>query len=299
MRHFGTVRAVLCGLLAAGGCAAALAGEPLEPPVGYIGIEQKFPTLSDEDAARGFFAIDYGLTLETPAKRLGGTFWSNTFEMLESEGGLPANHAGGLQGGYLGVQVLSDGTHQAIFSLWWASEAEAGPGAHCISDIEAWYDDDRPFEPEIDAMDKSDPSRRVLGGPFRSCRLPVTLKPGTHYALLLRAREDGSPEAGRWWEAWLADDASGKSVLIGALKAPAGWGLVDPDTGGFVEQMGPMPKGCDLLPAFSAVFGAAVANDAAVEAEVSARLYGVCEGPLKKRFKATPDNVGGVRVVVK
>ena len=29
--------------------------------------------------------------------------------------------------------------------------------------------------------------------------------------------------------------------VIGALKASAGWGLIDPDTGGFIEQMAPMP----------------------------------------------------------
>jgi hypothetical protein len=190
---------------------------------------------AQKDAPKFFYNVDYGLRINSPLAGHHGTFWSNQFNFVNSSGGLPANHTGGDQGGYYGVQALPDGTQLAIFSIWWAHDAKPGAGAKCLADVEMWYTDDRPFQPPITDATKSDPRRKVDGGPFRSCRLPVTLSSGVKYRLRIWQTKPG------WVGAWLINDATKQEQEIGQLQLPGSWGGLKMGSDGFMEQFGPMP----------------------------------------------------------
>lgn len=283
-------------------CALAMLAAPaarakaLEAPVGYLGFEQRFAEgAGGED---GFGAVVFGMELRSPLEDAAGTFWANQFDFAHSAGGLPANFSQVDQGGYLGLQAHKGEMPTAIFSIWWASEAEAGPGATCISDIEAWYDDDRPFEPDIETVEGTDPNRQVDGGPFRSCRLKVALETNVAYGLRLQSEGDG------WWSAWLdaSPEAGGgrEAVLIGRLRVPADWGGVSADgVNGFMERFTDLPKGCASIAPSVTVFAPAIADDGAARAEVGAGLYGVCKPALEKRTVIAPVAGGGVSVTIR
>jgi hypothetical protein len=236
----------------------------------------------------------FGFEIRSALADAAGTFWSNQFTFAHSEDGLPANLAPGNQGGYIGLQAHAGAPSIAIFSIWWASEAEAGPGAECVSDIEAWYADDRPWDPPIDDMEDSDPNRQVDGGPFRSCRLKADLQSNVVYRLRLQGDGDG------WWSAWLEGEDGAEPALIGRLRVPASWGGIDQeDLNGFMERFTDLPKGCASIAPSDTVFAPAVADDGAATAIAGAGLYGVCEGALKGRTTIAPVAGGGVRVRIK
>ena len=122
--------ALCAGVLGTGLAAAG----PVTPPQGYIGVAQDFGAVAAQKGApKSFYNVDYGLRINSPLANHHGTFWSNQFNFLNSSGGLPANHSGGDQGGYYGVQALPEGGQMAIVSIWWALDAkEAGAGAKCL-----------------------------------------------------------------------------------------------------------------------------------------------------------------------
>src|SRR4051812_25157673 len=168
----------------------------VSPPQGYIGFDVDFKSAYAANALpKEFYNVDLPLMFNTPLSNHRGTFWSHQFTFTNSSAGLPPNHRGGEQGGYFGLQVLPDGHHMAIFSIWWASAAQPGAGANCTSAVEMYYLDDKPFQPPISDAAKSDPRRKVDGGPFRSCRLPVNLVAGRKYTLRIWKTGD----AGKWW----------------------------------------------------------------------------------------------------
>lgn len=263
----------------------------IEPPQGYVGIEQAFGEDPVAQGKPGFFRLDFGLVIDALPSNPNGTFWASTFVFHDSADGLPESHIGGDQGSYLGLQMVSAREQLAMFSVWWALEARPGPGAACLGDLEAWYADDRPFDPPIDDMAKTDPARQVDGGPFFSCRLQITLRPGTHYRLRLAEGRDPA-----WWSAWLIDDDTKEEHLIGDIRVPAAWGRLTSEVGGFIEHFGPMPKGCDSIPSSTATIAAAVGNDGAAKATVTARNDGACAEDLRPRYLETRLPDGSVQV---
>lgn len=276
--------ALLCMLAAP---TVVLAQSPITPPQGYIGFQRVFadpPPVFWDGTQRGHYAFEFEFELANTASELAGTFWANNFTFHDSESVLPANHVGGAQGGYLGVQIKSTTESIAIFSIWWALDARPGPGAHCIEHTEAWYHDDHPFEPPIRSMADVDTARRVAGGPFRSCRLPITLTANDAYALRLTEVADArEPDAPEWWAAILIHVETGEEQVIGQLQVPGPWGWLNNDSGGFIEHFGPMPDGCDSIPASSSTFFATTADDGSVKSTISANLYGACEESLRSR----------------
>lgn len=290
MRTFSVVRKI--GIAIAFLCAqfvaiTAFAQSNVTPPQGYIGFTRVFPGPPPEywnGTQRGHYAFQYQFELGNTSGELAGTFWSNSIRFRNSAAGLPPNHVGGSQGGYLGVQVKSRIESIAIFSIWWALDARPGPGGHCVDQIEAWYNDDRPFDPPIRSMSEVDPSRRVAGGPFRSCRVPIELAVNETYQLRVYevgdARKPNTPE---WWGASLVNVSTGKEQAIGQLLVPASWGWLESHAGGFIEHFGPMPAGCDSIPATSSTFFAATADKGSFESSISANLYGKCKASLHAR----------------
>ena len=269
------------------------AADQVSPPQGYIGIAQAFDAgTAQKGVPKGFYNIDYGLRLNSPVANHHGTFWSNQFNFVNSSKGLPANHSGGDQGGYLGVQALPEGGQMAIVSIWWALDVRPGPGAKCVSDIEMWYTDDHPFQPPIKDATKTDQHRKVDGGPFRSCRLPVTLSQGVKYRLRVWKTDTG------WYGAWLINDTSKQEQQIGELKVPPPWGGLE-DGGGFMEQFGPMPRGCSSIPSSNTTLFPATADSASVTAKLSTSLYGACEKDVTSRYRAVKAADGSVNVIVR
>ncbi len=264
------------------------AQQQITPPQGYVSFQRVFagpPPLFWNGTQRGHYAFDYEFELRNTSGELAGTFWANNISFHDSASALPANHVGGSQGGYLGVQVKSESESIAIFSIWWALDARPGPGGHCVDEIEAWYTDDRPWEPRIHSMGETDPSRPVAGGPFRSCRLPISLEPNERYRLRLSEIADArQPDAPEWWGAWLVKVSTGEESLIGQLLVPGSWGWLQSGAGGFIEHFGPMPAGCDSIPASSSTFFAALADNS-LRSSLSASLYGNCEEPLRPRTR--------------
>jgi hypothetical protein len=268
--------------------------DSVTPPQGYIDITQDFAAATAQKGApNGFYNMDWGLRLNSPVASHHGTFWSNQFNFLNSAKGLPANHTGGDQGGYLGVQALPEGRQMAIVSIWWAVDARPGAGAKCLSDVEMWYTDDRPFQPPITDATKTDPRRKVDGGPFRSCRLPVTLSQSVKYRLRVWQTETG------WFGAWLINDATKQEQQIGELKVPRVWGGLE-DGGGFMEQFGPMPNGCSSIPASDTTFFPATADAGSLTAKLSASVaHGACEKEIAARYHALKAGDGTVNVIVR
>ncbi len=264
------------------------AAQGIRPPQGYIGFTHTFPGPAPaywNGTQRGHYSITYSFRLGDTSGDLAGTFWSNGIRFLESDTALPPSHVGGLQGGYLGVQVKSPSESIAIFSLWWAKGASPGAGAHCVNEIEAWYADDRPWDPRIRSMAEVDPSRPLAGGPFRSCRLPISLQPGVTYQLRVYETSDAQkPNEPEWWGSVLVNAATGEESFIGALQVPGEWGWLRNAGSGFIEHFGPMPAGCGSIPASSSVYFAAIGGDGQ-RSTLSSKLYGACESDLRRRTR--------------
>ncbi|MBT8079150.1 MAG: hypothetical protein KJO31_11290 [Gammaproteobacteria bacterium] len=281
-RTIGLVSAIFCPLLVAD---SAIAQTTVSPPQGYIAFDRVFdgpPPTASNGTQTGYYAFDYDFTLGNTSEELAGTFWANNINFHNSSSALPPNHVGGDQGGYVGVQVKSATESIAIFSIWWALDARPGPDAHCVEAVEAWYNDDRPWEPRIHAMSDTDPSRPVAGGPFRSCRLPISLQPNTPYRLrLVEVADAREPDAPEWWGATFTNLSTGEEQWIGQLQVPGSWSWLQSSAGGFIEHFGPMPAGCDSIPATSSAFLATSANNGDATSSNSARLYGQCEAALQ------------------
>jgi len=156
-----------------------------------------------------------------------------------------------------------------------------------------WYKDDRPFQPPITDATKSDPRRKVDGGPFRSCRLPVTLASGVKYRLRVWQTK---PE---WFGAWLIDDATKQEREIGQLQLPGNWGGLKMGSDGFMEQFGQMPQGCGSIPSSDTTFFPATADGGRYTAKLSTSVYGACEKEVKARYHAPKAADGSVNVIVK
>jgi uncharacterized protein DUF3472 len=272
----------------------------ISPPQGYIGFDVDFRSAAGSNAVPNeFYNVDLPLMFNSPLANHHGTFWSHQFTFTNSTAGLPSNHIGGEQGGYFGLQVLPDGHQIAIFSIWWASAAQPGAGASCTSDVEMWYQDDKPFDPPITDAAKTDHRRHVDGGPFRSCRLPVTLAAGRKYRLRIWKVGDPDKTAGaKWWGAWLINDDTKEEQQVGQMEVRSAWGGLSVGSTGFMEQFGPMPAGCQSIPSSTTTFFPATANAGSFTAKMSTNVYGACENAVKARYHASPSN-GGISVVVR
>jgi hypothetical protein len=283
-RQTGLSIALLCTVLNAD---VSIAQTNVSPPQGYIGFQRAFDGPLPEyrnGTQRGHYAFHYEFRLDNTSSELAGTFWSNSIRFHNSTADLPSNHVGGSQGGYLGVQVLNETESIAIFSIWWALDARPGPGAHCVDQIEAWYNDDRPFDPPVHTMDEVDASRPLAGGPFRSCRLPIELVAGDTYQLrVVEVSDANEPDAPEWWGATLYNVSKDEEQWIGQLQVPGSWGWLEGHAGGFIEHFGPMPNGCDSIPASSSMFVATTADDGSFTSSISARVYGQCEPSISAR----------------
>jgi hypothetical protein len=129
-----------------------------------------------------------------------------------------------------------------------------------------------------------DADRPLAGGPFRSCRLPITLGADQSYRIriwqLADARKPDDPE---WWGAWLINDSKGTEQLIGQLQTPGSWGWLTGAAGGFIEHFGPMPQGCASIPPSTSRYDTVKADNGAFTSSISASVYGDCKAGLDGR----------------
>jgi hypothetical protein len=254
-------------------------------PQGYLGVDNVF----DRNPAEGFQSVDFYLTIHDLAS-LRSTFWSNTFTFHNSASGLPPNHVGGDQGGYLGVQVIAPENHIAIFSIWWATGSTPMNGASVTTDVEMWYNDANPFKPPITDPAHTDPNRKVAGGPYTSLRLPITLLPDVKYRLRLASAR--APFSG--WTASVRNEVTGVETVLGVLDVPPSWGGVNANPGGFMEFFGQLPNGCASIPPSTTTFHRAMANEGGISSTVSTRVYGACQEDISGRYTATRSADGSV-----
>lgn len=137
----------------------------------------------------------------------------------------------GGEGGYIGLQTKGnrvDGSlgKMAIFSIWNALEAQ-GPGTTRFSgEGEGW-----------------------------SCRIPYMWEAGRPYALKVSFVGEG------WWEAKVRDEVTGNISVIGAIRVPGDWRLLDTWSVMWTEYYGPPLNSCTDLPHSSVLFGTPLAND--------------------------------------
>ena len=248
------------------------------PPQGYIALDHTI----NPGAPSELSDLEYNFTFNSFDVSQAGTFWANTFAMANSENNalFPDNYVGGQQGGYIGLQKRPDGTDIAIFSIFWGLDTRAAPGVTAVNDIEMWYLDDNPFDPPIRDLSDVDTSRVTAGGPFSSLRIDVDLVAGDDYAFSLQQSAD--PQ-GDLWSASLINKTQNTSQDFGGNIVPEAWGgLNAANIGGFVEHFGPMPEGCDSIPASNATFKSATtsAGDATT---LSPRVYGLCQENIEAR----------------
>jgi chitodextrinase len=156
-------------------------------------------------------------------------FWSQQFWL-----------AGG-SGGYSGLQTTAayrpDGTRGkiAIFSIWDTFEMQAAPGGSCNT-----------FTGEGDGA---------------SCRIAWEWVPNHIYRL--RVATSSSDATGRWWSSTVRDLTTGEERLIGSIKVPAAWGLLDDFMVSFTEYWGPVSD-CNQVVLARAYFHAPKANNGTV-----------------------------------
>ena len=72
-------------------------------------------------------------------------------------------------------------------------------------------------------------------------------------------------------------------MRIGDLQVPGSWGWLEGRAGGFIEHFGPMPQGCDSIPASSSTFFAVSADGGSRQSSISAYVYGKCKDSLQPR----------------
>ena len=166
---------------------------------------------------------------------------------------------GTTQGGYTGRQ--SDGIiaghrigKMAIFSIWDALEATAGPDAQC----------------------------QTFGGEGvgYSCRLAFEWRENVTYRMILREVAADS------WSLAMFDPSIGAERLIGTIRVPGPWGRVRLGSAGFAEYYGQVAS-CATLPHAVALLHQPTA-DGEAPTSVEAATYGtcmaqassVCTGPL-------------------
>jgi hypothetical protein len=276
-------------VLALSGIQTSRALAQVTPPQGYIAVDRSFagPLPSYHDGTQtGFYNLDSTIELLTLSEDQSGTFWANSLRFMGSETSpqYPVNYVGGRQGGYLGLQINTPTRHTAMFSLWWALDAEPGPNAECLHGMEMWYLDDRPFEPPIAELSDVDTTRRTAGGPFYSCRLGVTIEADKRYTLRVWEVSDAEqPNEPEWWGAWLINETDGTEEYIGKIQVPGNWGWLSGDTGGFIEHFGPMPAGCDSIPASEARIYATRADGGLFTSSLALRTYGACQAAIDPR----------------
>lgn len=259
----------------------------VKAPQGYLGLDYQAPEsdpLHWGGTQTGFYNFDFPVEIRSTAAAMAGTFWAFDFSFRGSEAGLPANHANKdsqSQGGYLGLQIDESGAGLAIFSIFWATDAEAAPAPGYIEeDVEAWYVDREPVE-WIHDMATIDPARRFAGGPFKSCRLKVDIAADTPYRLRIWELSDArKPDEPEWWGAWLINDGpDGGEQFIGKLQVPGNWGWLNRNPGGFMEHWTAMTD-CHDIPASTTTYRSATGDNGSVELPVSCRLYGDCAADL-------------------
>ena len=134
------------------------------------------------------------------------------------------------EGGYLGLQTTGnrvDGSvgKTAIFSVWKALEAE-GPATMA-------------FEGE---------------GEGYSCRIPYEWEAGRPYRLRV------ATAAPSWWEATVADEATGESTLIGRVRVAPQWGGLGSWSVMWTEFFGGAISRCSDLPHSRVLFGTPTAD---------------------------------------
>ena len=267
------------------------------PPQGYLGINYEFPDPNPNNQADpqkpGLYNYDYDFSLGSNPDTRVGTFLSFNAKFNNSDKDLPPYHVGGIQGGYFGVQVLSPGVYQAIFSIWWALAAEAGPEGQTVDNVEAWYSDDDPWNPPI-TNPPWPTGRKWAGGPFRSCRTPISLEENTNYRIRIWEESQGNG----WWGSWLINLSTNEQQFIGKIQVPAHWGRLNGDhAGGFMEFFNAMPNGCDSIPGSTTSILNGKANNGTQTGKTSVNLYGQCEQNLSPRTSLNCDDTGCTVIV--
>ena len=125
------------------------------------------------------------------------------------------NNPNGDDGAYMGLQQQGDGRQNARFSIWNATAARMS---------------------QVDGAQCEEYGHEGSGW---TCTIPYVFGTGRWYRFRLRILNENAQ--GRWWGAWIIDDA-GNEQHIGSIRAPRGTGLIN-GTVSFNEYFG-AASGC-------------------------------------------------------
>ena len=269
----------------------------IKAPQGYISIDRLFSgetPVYRNGTKKGFYNIDFPFTFNQFSTRINrNTFWNNQFDFLSADVvNLPPNYEGNIgKQNYLGFQVDDHGQAKVIFTIWWAEDNRAGPGATCRAANEIYESDVSPtilFDnlDSVRVAQRANPKLRWNGGTFNNCILNVSLVPNNKYTLRLSLVEDATVSNDpTWWGAWLINHTANTEQLVGQIKAPSDFGWLGRSTGGFIEQFGSMQNGCPSIPAADITYSAASADEGRFESNsVNASVYGLCKNSIKQRI---------------
>lgn len=217
-------------------------------PTAYVWYEWPDPHSVSEP--NGFFNFDVELTIEKEAPPGYGLYWTHQFTFMDQA-----------SRGYLGLQ---QGSHWApgagkiaIFAIWNALAAEAGPGCSCTyfgNEGEGW-----------------------------SCHVRYDWVEGCKYRLRIwTIAAEATPEGysasdGQWWGAWVIDTVSGAETLIGMILTPLDWRWLYSSVVWGAEYFTLSPTGpCSNAPYAAAIFGNPTADNGAFEPYHATVKYSVC-----------------------
>ena len=164
-------------------------------------------------SSQGFNEFEVDLTIDIDPGAQSAYYWAHQFPFKDGDGG------------YMGLQIngyisgLGPVGKMAIFSIWDALDAEAGPGAHCEEfggEGEGW-----------------------------SCRKQFNWVEGHTYGL--RVKFEGLDEQqNKWWGAYIIDKTISEETFLGKIKVPYNWKGLD-NSVVWVEYYGEV-NGCRAIP---------------------------------------------------
>ena len=225
-------------------------------PTAYVWYEWPEPPVHPD--LSGFFNVDVELTIQTAAPPGYGLFWAHQFMFKEQ-----VDDPNAQPGGYIGLQQgsgwASGAGKIAIFSIWDALDAEAGPGFSCS-----------PFGGE---------------GEGWSCRGQYGWMTGRKYRLRVwvlgtqMTAVDGVVCECQWFGAWVMDITTGIETYIGRIlvPVPSKWQWIYSSVVWGAEYFTLAPDGyCGDAPHATAIFENPTADNGAFEPSHATVMYSTC-----------------------
>ena len=205
-------------------------------PGGIAYVNYYWPSVQKSEKQTGYYNFDLDLTIEEEPKEKSYYFWAHYFKFVNNT-----------NGGYLGLQTIGD-KKIAIFSIWGAKGATAGPGGSASTfsgEGEGWH-----------------------------CLLPFNWKEGKTYTLRVwelccadKEKEDES------WVGIVIDKETKQEYTIGTIIVPGSYEWLDSWTSAFVEYFTEVDD-CNSMPNFQSTFTNPIADGSDHESTKSSTSLG-------------------------